>query len=224
VDLGLLKKFYGQSAAPTPAAAQSPAPRSPADPAAAPPGEPAPGGSNGFAIAPSRSASGHALLWINPHTSFYFRSELHMVSEQGLNVYGAATWGQFFIYQGFNAHNGWMHTSYGGDAIDEYAETLVKAPDGLYYRYGAGLRKLVAKPITIRFTRGKTQITRRFTVYSSHHGPIVRAEAGKWIAVKLLEDPVRALEQSYLRTKTTDYRSFFDIQSMRTDTSNNTVY
>jgi len=208
VDLPALRAFYGGAPAPAPPKGMNVSP----------------GGSNGFAIAPSRSASGHALLWINPHTSFYFRSELHMVSEQGLNVYGAATWGQFFIYQGFNAHNGWMHTSYGGDAIDEYAETLVKAPDGLYYRYGAGLRKLVAKPITIRFTRGKTQITRRFTVYSSHHGPIVRAEAGKWIAVKLLEDPVRALEQSYLRTKTTDYRSFFDIQSMRTDTSNNTVY
>ena len=46
-----------------------------------------------------------------------------MVSEAGLNVYGAVTWGQFFVYQGFNARNGWMHTSYGGDAIDEYAET-----------------------------------------------------------------------------------------------------
>ncbi len=101
-----------------------------------------PGGSNGFAIAPGRSASGHALLWINPHTSYYFRSELQMVSEQGLNVYGAVTWGQFFVYQGFNAHNGWMHTSYGGDAIDEYAETIVKKPDGLYYEYGGALRKL----------------------------------------------------------------------------------
>ena len=81
------------------------------------------GGSNGFAIAPRLSASGHALLWINPHTSFYFRAELQMASDEGLDAYGAATWGQFFIYQGFNAHNGWMHTSYGGDAIDEYAES-----------------------------------------------------------------------------------------------------
>ena len=116
VDLGQLKKFYAQPSAPLPSnAAAATAQR-----------EMPPGGSNGFAIAPSRSASGHALLWINPHTSYYFRSELQMVSEQGLNVYGAVTWGQFFVYQGFNAHNGWMHTSYGGDAIDEYAETIVK--------------------------------------------------------------------------------------------------
>ena len=187
--------------------------------------KPTPGGSNGFAVAPARSASGHALLWINPHTSFYFRSELQMVSEQGLNVYGAATWGQFFIYQGFNANNGWMHTSYGGDAIDEYAETIVEKPDGRYYKYGTGLRKFKVDPVRIEYvTPGGERAFREFTVYRSHHGPIVRQEGGKWIAVKLLQTPVPALMQSYLRTKTTDYPSFRKIQAMRTDTSNNTVY
>jgi acyl-homoserine-lactone acylase len=211
VDLAKLEKFYGPAA---PAARNS-------QPSVS---EENPGGSNGFAIAPSRSASGHAMLWINPHTSYYFRSELQVVSEQGLNVYGAVTWGQFFVYQGFNSHNGWMHTSYGGDAIDEYAEDLVKKPDGLYYKYGTQLRKLRVSQITIPFKRGGGFGERTFTVYHSHHGPIVRAENGKWIAVKLLEDPVPALSQSYLRTKTHDYASFRKTQDMRTDTSNNTVY
>ncbi len=195
--------------------------------------EPAPGGSNGFAIAPSRSASGHALLWINPHTSYYFRSELQMVSGQGLNVYGAVTWGQFFVYQGFNSRNGWMHTSYGGDAIDEYVEAIVKKADGLYYRYGSALRKLHVGHITIAFKNGGGFGHRTFTVYYSHHGPIIRADAEggdaqrgdpRWIAIRLLEDPVPALAQSYLRTKTKNYSSFRKIQEMRTDTSNNTVY
>src|SRR5213083_3028767 len=89
-----------------------------------PPGLPAdPSGSNGIAIAPRLTANHHSLLWINPHTSFYFRSELQMVSEEGLNAYGAVTWGQFFIYQGFNATAGWMHTSSGVDNIDEFLET-----------------------------------------------------------------------------------------------------
>lgn len=230
VDLGKLRDFYAtQSTASTigaqPTITESTiGEQSVVDPLSADSGEPSPGGSNGFAIAPSRSATGHALLWINPHTSFYFRAELQMVSDEGLDVYGAATWGQFFIYQGFNAHNGWMHTSYGGDAIDEYAETIVRQPEGLYYRYGSGVRKLEASHLRIAYKQGSGSAYREFTVYHSHHGPIVRAEHGKWIAVKLLQDPVPALAQSYLRTKTTDYASFRKTQEMRTDTSNNTVY
>ena len=69
-----------------------------------------PSGSNGIAIAPSNTVDHHALLLINPHTSFYFRAELQMTSDEGLNAYGATTWGQFFVYQGFNTRTGWMHT------------------------------------------------------------------------------------------------------------------
>ena len=214
IDLGQLQKFYGQPVPPTGSLARA------ADPVP----EEFPGGSNGFAIAPKLTASGHAMLWINPHTSYYFRSELQMVSEQGLNVYGAVTWGQFFVYQGFNTHNGWMHTSYGGDAIDEYAEDIVKKSDGLYYRYGRQLKKLRISQVTIPFKQADGMGSRTFTVYHSHHGPVIRSENGKWIAIKLLQEPVQALAQSYSRIKTTDYASFRKTQDMRTDTSNNTVY
>jgi len=214
VDLKKLETFYASAAPPT---ARSGASTDPVP-------EEFPGGSNGFALAPQLTASGHAMLWINPHTSYYFRSELQMVSEAGLDVYGAVTWGQFFVYQGFNAHNGWMHTSYGGDAIDEYAEDVVRKPDGLYYRYGPELRKLGVSVISIPVKQAAGLAKRSFTVYHSHHGPIIRAENGKWIAVKLLQVPVPALSQSFLRTKTSDYASFRKTQDMRTDTSNNTVY
>jgi len=236
IDLKSLEKFYGPpgppaarsapavrsaAAAPSAAAARSISARAAA---ADPVPDSDPGGSNGFAIAPKLTASGHAMLWINPHTSYYFRSELQVVSEQGLDVYGAVTWGQFFVYQGFNTHNGWMHTSYGGDAIDEYAETMVQKADGMYYRYGPELKKLRVSRITIPFKQGDAMGSRTFTVYHSHHGPIIREDNGKWIAIKLLQEPVPALAQSYLRTKTTDYASFRRTQDMRTDTSNNTVY
>src|SRR5689334_10726961 len=102
-----------------------------------------PQGSNGFAIAPSHTKDGHALLLINPHTSFFFRSELQMTSETGLNAYGAVTWGQFFVYQGFNAHAGWMHTSSGVDVVDEFAETIIRTPGTLMYRHGKE-----ARPVT----------------------------------------------------------------------------
>ncbi|MBS0578236.1 MAG: penicillin acylase family protein [Proteobacteria bacterium] len=183
-----------------------------------------PGGSNGFAIAPRLSASGHALLWINPHTSFYFRSELQMVSGEGLDVYGAATWGQMFIYQGFNEHNGWMHTSNGGDAIDEYSETIIRKADGVYYRYGNRLRKLREQHIEVPYRRDGALHTRSFTAYFSHHGPIIRSRGEKWIAIRLLQEPALALQQSYLRTKTRNFAEFYQTQLLRTDTSNNTVY
>jgi acyl-homoserine-lactone acylase len=226
VDLGQLQKFYGQAVPPAALLTQSAPPMVAArsTPASDPVPEESAGGSNGFAIAPKLTATGHAMLWINPHTSYYFRSELQMVSEQGLNVYGAVTWGQFFVYQGFNAHNGWMHTSYGGDAVDEYAEDIVKKSDGQYYRYGRQLKKLRVSQVIVPFKQADGMGSRKFTVYHSHHGPIVRAANGKWIAIKLLQEPVQALAQSYLRTKTTDYASFRKTQDMRTDTSNNTVY
>src|SRR5579875_2966491 len=84
VDLPDLAKFYGADPATTIALAQTP-PSSWAEPT----------GSNGIAIAPKLSADGHALLLINPHVTFYFRSESQMSSDQGLDAYGASTWGQF---------------------------------------------------------------------------------------------------------------------------------
>lgn len=183
-----------------------------------------PGGSNGFAIAPSRSASGNALLLINPHTSFYFRAELQMTSDEGLNAYGASTWGQFFIYQGFNERVGWMHTSSGADAIDEYAETVTETPDSVTYRYGDGQRTMVREVIEVPYRTETGMQSRSFTVYRSHHGPIVREADGRWIAVALMQEPVKALTQSYFRTRARDLPTFRATMDLHTNSSNNTVY
>jgi len=190
--------------------------------AAAPEAEP--GGSNGFAIAPSRSASGHAMLMINPHTSFYFRPEVQVVSDQGLNAYGAVTWGQFFVYQGFNERLGWMHTSGGGDVIDEYLETMVEQNGHFFYRYGSQLRPMREEQITLPYKTASGMQQKTVTAYFSHHGPIIRAQDGKWVAVKMLNDPVQALTQSYLRTKAKNYAQFYETMKLRTNSSNNTVY
>jgi acyl-homoserine-lactone acylase len=183
-----------------------------------------PRGSNGFAIAPKRSASGHALLLINPHTSFYFRPEVHMVSEEGLNAYGAVTWGQFFVYQGFNERAGWMHTSGGGDVIDEYLETVVEKDGKFFYKYGDGMRPMRAVPITLPYKAGSGMASKTVTAYFTHHGPVVRQADGKWVSVKLMEEPLKALTQSYSRTKATSYKAFYKSMELRTNSSNNTVY
>lgn len=187
--------------------------------------DPEPRGSNGFAIAPKLSASGHALLMINPHTSFYFRPEIHMVSEEGLNAYGAVTWGQFFIYQGFNDKLGWMHTSGGGDVIDEYLETVVERDGELFYKYGKHEGRMRSSQIVLPYrTPGGTMDSRTVTAYFTHHGPVVREEGGKWVSVKMMDDPLNALTQSYTRTKARDYNAFYEAMELRTNSSNNTVY
>jgi acyl-homoserine-lactone acylase len=190
-----------------------------------PEGPPAePGGSNGMAIAPANTSGHHALLLINPHTSFFFRSELQMVSEQGLNAYGAVTWGQFFIYQGFNERTGWMHTSSGVDAVDEYLETVQKKGDSYFYKYGNEERPLVAEQITVPYRNGNAMAEKKFTVYRTHHGPIIREANGKWVSIRLMQEPVKALEQSYTRTKTNDYKSFLQTMELKANSSNNTIF
>jgi acyl-homoserine-lactone acylase len=185
-----------------------------------------PSGSNGFAVAPSHTKDGHALLLINPHTSFFFRSELQVSSDAGLNAYGAATWGQFFIYQGFNANAGWMHTSSGVDSVDEFAETIVDGPHGSYsYRYGKELRPVTTNTVTLSYRKPDGSLgTRSFTTYATHHGPIVREADGKWIAFALMNRPVAALQQSFLRTKATDYASFLKVAALQANSSNNTLF
>jgi acyl-homoserine-lactone acylase len=183
-----------------------------------------PTGSNGMAISPSITADHHALLLINPHTSFYFRSELQMVSEEGLDVYGATTWGQFFIYQGFNPHAGWMHTSSGVDAVDEYLETVTKKGNRYFYKYGKEERPVIEREIMVPYKTDHGMAQKKFTAYFTHHGPVIREENGKWVSIRLMQKPIEALMQSFLRTKATDYKSYLKIMELRANSSNNTIF
>lgn len=184
-----------------------------------------PSGSNGIAIAPKNTTGGNSLLLINPHTSFFFRSELQVTSGEGLNVYGAATWGQIFIYQGFNERMGWMHTSSQGDAIDEWRETVVKKGDKYFYKFGTEERPVKAATIKVPYKTATGMAERQFTVYATHHGPVVRKlPSGEWVTVGLMNNPVTALTQSYTRTKARNFKEFRQNFEFHTNSSNNTLY
>lgn len=183
-----------------------------------------PQGSNGFAIAGEHTESGNAMLLINPHTSFFFRGEVHAVSEEGLNAYGAVTWGQFFIYQGFNEKTGWMHTSTYTDVIDEFEETIIKKEDGLFYQYGDELRPVTSTEVRLSYKEGEEVKDKTFTTYRTHHGPITHRNGDKWVATAMMWQPVDALIQSYTRTKKSNLKEFKEMMQLRTNSSNNTVY
>ena len=211
VNLGQLAAFYGQERV-------AQAIPSNQDEAA----EPA--GSNGVAIAPSNTIRHHALLLINPHTSFYFRSELQMVSNEGLNAYGAVTWGQFFVYQGFNPHIGWIHTSSGVNAMSEYLETVQKNGDCYYYKYGDKELPIIAEEIRVPYMTDQGMAEKKFIVYRTQHGPVIGEQDGKWVTIRLMQEPVKALIQAFTRTKAMDYRSFRQTMELHTNSSNNTIF
>jgi acyl-homoserine-lactone acylase len=183
-----------------------------------------PRGSNGIAISPSNTKDHHALLLINPHTSFFFRSELQMASQGQLNAYGAVTWGQFFIYQGFNEHAGWMHTSSGVNAVSFYLETIESKNGKFFYKYGKEKRPVEAKEIIVPYLTDHGMVEKEFTVYRTHHGPIVREEDGKWVSIRLMQDPVHALMQSYTRSLSPGYSGFLGSMQLHTNSSNNTIF
>jgi len=183
-----------------------------------------PRGSNGFAISGALTESGDAMLLINPHTSFFFRGEVHVVSEDGLNAYGAVTWGQFFVYQGFNEKTGWMHTSTGTDIIDEFEETIVKEDGKTSYKYGDEIRAVDSLEVTLNYKSTEGLIDKKFIIYRTHHGPITHANDDKWVSTALMWSPIKALEQSFTRTKKSNHDEFYKMMDIRTNSSNNTVY
>jgi acyl-homoserine-lactone acylase len=231
VPLGPLQEFYGPGAVPPPLASDRAGPPAPVsdeptlnEPGLSDPASSEPGGSNGIAIAPANTRNHHALLLINPHTSFFFRSELQGTSDEGLNVYGASTRGQFFIYQGFNEHVGWMHTSSGVDNVDVFRETIVKKSGRLYYQYGRKLRPVAMRRIDVPYRQGAGMAVKTFTIYRTHHGPIIHQKDGHWFSIALMQKPVEALSQSWLRTKAHDYASFMEVMALRANSSNNTIF
>jgi len=183
-----------------------------------------PVGSNGFAISGELTESGNAMLLINPHTSFFFRGEVHMVSEEGLNAYGAVTWGQFFVYQGFNENTGWMHTSTYVDFMDDFVEDVFTENGQLLYRYGDEVRPVQTTEVTLKYKNGDSISERTFPMYHTHHGPVTHMLDDKWVVTRINWDPVNALRQSFVRTKLEDYDQFRDMMNIRTNSSNNTVF
>jgi acyl-homoserine-lactone acylase len=181
-------------------------------------------GSNGFAFSPKITASGHSVLYINPHVTFYFRPEVHMVSEEGLNAYGAVTWGQFFIYQGFNQHCGWMHTSSAVDVADTYAEKVIYKKNKWFYQYDGKERLVISKIIELHAKNGTSLDTLKIQALFTHHGPIMAKRNGNWISVRSDNRLADGLMQSWLRTKAKGLDDYKKTMDLKGNISNNTVY
>jgi hypothetical protein len=176
-------------------------------------------------IAPANPPQTLAAAHQSAHVSFFFRSELQMTSDEGLKRLRRVDRGDsFFIYQGFNERAGWMHTSSGVDATDEFLETVVKKGDKFFYKIGADELPMTTSTIKVPYKTATGMAERTFTVYRTVHGPVIRSANGKWVTFALMQEPVKALTQSYSRTKATDYTSFKKTMDLHTNSSNNTIF
>jgi acyl-homoserine-lactone acylase len=162
-------------------------------------------GSNMWAVSPARSASGKALMFINPHQPFFGPGqwyEGHLKSEEGWNLMGACFFGSPFPTIGFNGQVAWSHTVNNPDVVDLYAITFDDKSDPLAYRYGDGARQATAWTDEVIVKGADGPKTRRFRFRKTHHGPLVAVRDGKPLAIRLakLEDGA-AIDQSYAMGK-----------------------
>lgn len=145
-------------------------------------------GSNGWVIGPTKSANGHALLFVNPHLPFFGPGQVyegHLHSDEGWNFTGYARFGFVLPYVGHNENGGWVSTDNAADLTDVYAETFDDPARPLAYKYGNGYRLATEHVAEIRVKTASGLGTRKFTMRKTHHGPILGARDGKLLALRM---------------------------------------
>jgi acyl-homoserine-lactone acylase len=169
-------------------------------------------GSNMWAVAPSKSASGHAMLFINPHQPFFGTGqwfEGHVHSNEGWDMSGASFFGSSFPTIGHNAVLGWSHTVNKPDISDVWEETFDKPGDRLAYRYGSGYRQATEWTDIVKVKTDAGVIDRKFTFRKTHHGPLVAKRNGKWLAVRMAQfEEGGQIDEWYAMSKAHNFEEF----------------
>jgi acyl-homoserine-lactone acylase len=145
-------------------------------------------GSNGWVIAPSKSKTGHAMLLINPHLPFFGPGQVyegHVHSDEGWNFTGYTRFGFPFPYVGHNDDLGWVSTDNAADLEDVYAEIFDDPARPLAYRYGTGHKLATERVEEIRVRTDTGVEVRRFKMIKTHHGPVLSAKDGKFLAIRM---------------------------------------
>ena len=153
-------------------------------------------GSNAFAVGPTRSASGNAMLMANPHLGWsdFMRFYEAQVEAPGYDAYGATLVGMPTLAIAFNDHLAWTHTVNALDASDVYELTLTD--DGQGYRFDGEARTFSTQTHELEIKRSDGSMrTETLTVKRSVHGPVVAEHEGKALAVRtVLGDTPNAVE------------------------------
>ncbi len=185
-------------------------------------------GSNMWAISKSKSATGHPMLFINPHQPFFGTGqwyEGHVHSDEGWNMSGASFFGSGFPTIGHNEFLGWSHTVNAPDIADVWEETFDKAGDPLAYRYDGGYRQATEWKDVIRVKTDSGLADRNFTFRKTHHGPVVARRNGKSLTVRMAQfEEGGQIEEWYGMSRARNFEEFKKAMSSTAIPMFNAVY
>jgi acyl-homoserine-lactone acylase len=176
-------------------------------PPTTPPTEPA--GSNGWAIAPSRSQNGHAMLLMNPHLSWtpgwntYYEIQL---TAPGIDLYGATQVGLPILRFVFSDYLGFTHTVNSPNAVTLYR----LSPEGTGYRFDGKVLPFSTRTQSLKVRQRDGSFTSEtVTVRSSVQGPVIAERNGAPIAMRVagLDRPF-ALDQYWQMDTAHDFAGF----------------
>ena len=152
-------------------------------------------GSNAWAIAPSRSASGNAMLLANPHLPWgdMFTWMEGQFVIPGVNISGAALVGSPVLQIAFNDRLGWTHTVNTQDGADLYELTVTG--DGYAWDGATRAFDTETRVLTVRARDGSLRPD-TLRIRRSVHGPVVRESSGRALALRTVGEELAGwLEQ-----------------------------
>ena len=183
-------------------------------------------GSNAWALGPRRTASGNAMLFMNPHVALDVPYEFHVQSDEGLNISGINGYASSAIpVLGRTPALGWTLTVNAVDVVDVF-RLQVDAPENpRRYRHGRGMEALEVWEDTIGVAVDGVVERRPVVLRRSHHGPVERGADGGWYAVQTAnQDGPGTLEQFYRMARSNTLQEFQEALAMRRLTYHNVIY
>lgn len=184
-------------------------------------------GSNGWALAPKKTASGNTMLLMNthdPHQDTYY--ECHIMSKEGLNFYGVMSYFKISALPmtGFNENLGFTVTLNRRDMADAYTMQFDHPEDSLMYRFGAEYKKAEILNFDLTFKDSTNLKKESFQVLKTIHGPVLQDGSGNLISYRMIDQRESILLQKYGMLKASNHQEWMEAVQRNAKAEHNLTY